>query len=141
MVVHACMCIVLMTQSLNAHISDAVSMQKALHQHVLSESEVWGNETSYFFLQAVFGGMGQRDPARFVKATGHPDVYFVEDKTLTIKEVSPGFKQGTFQKYGSAQSEQTAARFGDTAEIQEKNALHSCPDPPDWSDWAREWIW
>ncbi|MEW5310601.1 MAG: hypothetical protein WDW38_002384 [Sanguina aurantia] len=37
-------------------------------------------------VEAVFGGMGQRDPARFVKATGHPDVYFVEDRTLTIKE-------------------------------------------------------
>lgn len=38
-------------------------------------------------LQSVYG-FGGKDPARFTKAVGYPDLYFIEDLEVPVEKVS-----------------------------------------------------
>ena len=43
---------------------------------------------SLSLVQSVFG-FGGKDPARFVKASGHPDLYYVDDPEEAVEKVRP----------------------------------------------------
>lgn len=40
-------------------------------------------------VQPLYGFLGNRDAEKFVKATGHPDLYFIEDRVVPLEQV-PG---------------------------------------------------
>ncbi|GFR44075.1 hypothetical protein Agub_g5235 [Astrephomene gubernaculifera] len=68
-------------------IQDALKFARHSKRTKLTTQDV-NNAMRLRNIEPMYGFLGNNDPAKFVRATGHPDVYFVRDATVPLEQIT-----------------------------------------------------
>ncbi|GLI67285.1 hypothetical protein VaNZ11_011470 [Volvox africanus] len=68
-------------------IQDALKFARHCKRTKLTTQDI-NNAMRLRNLEPLYGFLGNNDPAKFVRATGHPDVYFVRDAMVPLEQIT-----------------------------------------------------
>ncbi|GIL54913.1 hypothetical protein Vafri_10610, partial [Volvox africanus] len=68
-------------------IQDALKFARHCKRTKLTTQDI-NNAMRLRNIEPLYGFLGNNDPAKFVRATGHPDVYFVRDAMVPLEQIT-----------------------------------------------------